>query len=149
MKKIHFSLESFHLWNYFFDSIIIIDWIFYNQWRHTEPSKQSLMFGINRDASSLGFGAVAVVSPSHSQELMSGLLLVQCLQMKGWADVPMLHLLHVIGLSESSLEQSLQMLSLAFAPMIHFVHLNPVDPPVDPIPVLGFNAASSSSPIEF
>ena len=80
---------------------------------------------------------------------MSGLLLVQCLQMKGWAEVPMLHLLHVIGLSASSLEQSLQMLSLAFAPMIHFVHLNPVDPPVDPIPVLGFNAASSSLSIEF
>ena len=80
---------------------------------------------------------------------MSGLLLVQLLQMKGWAEVPMLHLLHVNGLSASSLEQSLQMLSLAFAPMIHFVHLNPVDPPVDPIPVLGFNAASSSLSIEF
>ena len=76
-------------------------------------------------------------------------ILVQCLQRKGWADVPMLHLLHVNGLSVLSVEQSLQMLSLAFAPMIHFVHLNPVDPPVDPIPVLGFNATSSSSPIEF
>ena len=82
----------------------------------------------------LGLGAVAVVSPSHSQELMFGLLLVQLLQRKGWAEVPMLHLLHVNGLSALSLEQSLQMLSLAFAPMTHFVHLKPVDSPVDPIP---------------
>ena len=43
---------------------------------------------------------------------MSGLLLVHRLQIKGWAEVPSLHLPHVNGLSELSLAHSLQIYSL-------------------------------------